>query len=85
MTDYEPDEVTETTWHEPGQDHGHRVHAGPDVELTSGVVPDDDLGEEIEEPPVPDWDPGDEIDDEGGMSEYQYDWPDDPPPPEAGG
>jgi hypothetical protein len=61
----------------------HNVQVGSGMTQVNYFGPADPDDRE-EEPPVEGWDPGDEVDDEGGMSEYRYDWPDDPAWPEAG-
>lgn len=38
----------------------------------------DGCPEEPDEPEPVEYDPGPEVDDEGGMSEYRHQWPDDP-------
>jgi hypothetical protein len=59
-----------------------QVGSGNHVQVNYFGSPDP--GEPEEDRPVEEWDLGDEVDDEGGMSEYRYDWPEDPVWPEAG-
>lgn len=44
----------------------------------AAIVAQFEAGEQDEDLPVEEYDPGPEIDDEGGMSEYRYNWPGDP-------
>lgn len=55
--------------HDPGgMDPADRL-AWEDAASVAAPMPEPD------DPRVPEWDPGPEVDDEGGMSEYRYDWP----------
>jgi hypothetical protein len=72
-----------------GEDPGGQMHVvtGPgcqNVQVGSRMSQVNYFGpgdpdESEEDPPVEEWDAGDAVDDEGGMSEFRYDWPDDRP------
>jgi hypothetical protein len=60
------------------------VQAGGGNQVQANHFGPDEADDREEDRPVEEWDPGDEVDDEGGMSEFRYDWQDDPAWPEAG-